>query len=520
MLKNLKDTIHNWLVKFYISNHHWFHLRKKDRWRIESLDYTFARRRKEAIELSNNCKATKRKGFAIHSITIFEVFFLEEFNWLKAGLDRIYTDRDRHDTRECVENYEQFFENFSGDFSFGGWVNLRAIGSCEARKNKSYYPGYFGAVIDNFPNSVKAIEVSLVRVSPSAIGASFDVILSDEVNQKLDELMNSVIGGDLRFFAFLPWRNSFSSHCCLGTKQKVILDFLKVIRIDVENFLSNYFKGFFLGAKKDDSPACPFVEYYVIDEFSVPEKLDEKYKAEKDFWDSLSFPWYFKDMIYFKDYMYLFDTSYYFDLNKNPMRILFIKQYMSGAIKLTGSFEGALCTDKRDFFVGNFKAIALLNIVHKTWDTLNKFRYSLSLISREKLSIKAFQSLMKLHNEVSQEHFFLNRLQSEFLLMTDNLHWWNRDSIDFRLIKDISKPENERHDIIQDQLERLKKQFQYLESQHNVLQESIKQYLAGQSINMNYKLQTLIIFISVLAVILTLCNILICNWETIKLVVS
>jgi hypothetical protein len=476
--------------------------------------YSLNQREKEAADYQQKSKRPKDNDLTPKNLCLFEIYFIEDLDKLEEGLDRIYTAKDRFDTRRTIENYKNFINNCVQNFNYGGWCNLNAIGPIENKKGR-YFPGFLGACLPDFPEDVKFITLKLLRITPSIICLIFDAELSENVSSKLDDLLNKKFYGELTFYSFWPWRGNCSLKNCSYTKEEAIRHYFDSIKVNIEKFLSKYLKGFYLSQDELSHPKCPSLEFFTITDLPEPAKIDDLFNKEKDFWLSLGFEWYYSDMIFCNDYTYYFDSTYFTDYRK-PTRILFIKRRMEALKKSTGSIESAIYTEKDEFIHGYTNSIIVLRLFNKIWEIINRQRLLLGSKILSKHSGREFRDFVLLNKELVRNLFFFNRLSSDYDLVKNQLKVWNRDARHMTSLREVQGKVGKVNSLAEEFVARIDRQMNLVRDQYEVIKSTVNYYLTGKYIEENYNLQNKMVILTIGILLLTVILIIIAIYPALK----
>jgi hypothetical protein len=282
----------NWRVKlgrFYLD-------RVEPLWRfrggtIAALQDLRAHQRRSAKTAFQESRFPDGVSVELSYIRLAEIFLLEDADQLKKGLRRLFPTTDDKTGGEDVIGEIAVFATGLGT---AGWKSagllVRQGDNTACLSNIIHF-----REIPNLPPQVKCIEVQLHKFLSSSIILTFDIHLTQEVTAQLLELHNQIHLTDIRFRKLAPWKlisGGWTEGSPYTGALDAILQWLKNLRIQVEEILESYLSGYFLNASPSVGARLPAIEVFKLKGTpSNPEDL-HKWLCEREkteWWRSIGF---------------------------------------------------------------------------------------------------------------------------------------------------------------------------------------------------------------------------------------
>lgn len=456
----------------------------------------------EAREYFDKSKRPEDNDLSLHSIYLFEIFFLENFAKLEEGLDKIYMKgKKRYNSQRNIESYKEFMKRATEPFSSGAWINLFAI--IPEEKKSKYLAAFARAYLPDFPEEIEYINIELFHILPSVICVGFDVKIVKDVNKDLDNMINRIHFSKLVFSSFFPWGRRFgwTSTSCSTEKRKAIYNYLLSVQIKAERFLSKYFEGYFLSQSHFSTPCCPSTEVFSISELPEPKEIENKYRQTREFWYSLGFEWFYVSDIFVDKILYFFNVIFSLGF-KSPFRLLLIKKTLK--TEMYGSIEGAISCESSYFIREFVNSILFIEICKRMLETLGKLRLAVGKNIRSRLRMGRFGKLLLLEQEVSRNDYAFNRLLSEYSLLKDEFKIWKRDQRDIVTLQSIVKDSHNSKTVVRLSdyfIEIIDRYVILLKKQYKIIGDSLRTYIEGRNIAVSYKLQKWIVILTIVLVL-------------------
>jgi hypothetical protein len=466
--------------------------------------------RDRQIEDANKCLENTKKpdgnDLVFHSLNLYEAYFLEDFNRLKKDFDGIYTKSSKRsfNTERYVNQYNDFIDKALKDFLSGGWSNLGIIISEENSHN------YLGGIrLQRFPEEIELIQIALFHALPSVIVVQFNIRFKEKIIRKLDALINSKCYGKIVFSTLFPFKwcghkETFADN----EKTKIICDYFTNLRKISEEFIKKYFKGHFLSdSQKIAGPICPAIEIFSISDFpNSEEEIDKKVKTERGFWNTLGFQWYYKFDIFNTEKLFFFNRAHSLSDLEYPFRVLIKKKNLR--IDIYGDVENAINCETADFLHGYTHPIILSELFKKILNQVNIFRISIGkgIFSKSFFNPK-LSKLLQLDQGVTQERFVFNRLSSEYRYMK-SLNYLARNAETAAGLKDSKLPHFKSQDLLEALFQEMERYLSLIKDQYETLNTGFKDYLDVKNLQVSYKLQRRIFWLTVFLLLIAIIQML------------
>jgi len=450
---------------------------------------------KDAEECLKNTKKPDGNDLVFHGLSLYEVYFLEDFNRLRKEFDKIYTESSKRsfDTERYISQYNDFIDRALKGFFCGGWSNLGVIISEE---NPSRY--YGGVRLEEFPEEIELVTIELFQILPSIIIVKFDIKFKNEVISKLDSLINNRCYGKITFSSFFPWRYGYRHNLADNEKREIIRNYFIDLQALAENFLKNHFRGYFLSKfRKNTKPVCPAIGTFSIADLPIAQdELDAKMQKEHWFWNTIGFTWYDKFNIFQSGEIFFFACSYSLDRSSYPFQILIKKKNLK--INGFGDIENAIDYEVSDFLRGYTHPIVLLELFKRILNQVNTFRINIGKGIFYKFIFKSrLSKLLQLDQIVTQERFVFNRLLSDYNYVKSLGHL-GYDIVTATSLKDSKLPNFTPKKLFESLLKEIDIYISLTKDQYDTLNTGFKDYLAVKNLQASYKLQRIILWLTFL----------------------
>lgn len=497
-MEELDNKLRYRLSKFYIDIA--AKLPKFQTGKIAILQELRTHQHKEAEEYLAKSKRPEGNDLALNSIYIYELYFLEDFKKLEQNLFNIYAKQEKKfSLTDNISRCKEFINRAYENFSFGSWANLCRISS-ESKKGK-YISSFVSTYFKDFPREFDYIQLGLHHILPSVIVVSFNIKIKEDINKEIETIINSKWLGKITFFSLLPWKLPWKfGYSCLGPRQekeKVLYDYFQKLRGKAENFISKYFKGYFLSNRKDSTnPVCPSIEVFSISKISQGQKnIEKKPEPSSEFWYSLGFKWSFATEIFKTDNLLFFDIPPESFSPNYTYRLLVEKKGLDTKW-YGGSIKGAIEEKASSFSLGYTNSIILLELCKKTMKQVLKLRSIIGKsIFSKRFSPRRFTRLLNLSENIDREIFILNRLFSEYEYIKSNPKMWKYEQLD---MINIEKLNLKLPDCLLNSIDHY---INLIKKQYDVTNDTFKNCLSGLSSKISYSLQERILWLTLFLVI-------------------
>lgn len=214
--------------------------------------------RKNDQKNNEGCFLPNKEKIEYNSILIFELFNHEKFDDLKNGLNKLYQNSQEN------LNIEEFFNR--NMLSFKGWKKLPTI-------SNHNFDGFFTSSIElDLGQHIHFITVYLHRVLPSMIMLKIRAYFNDNASEELNEIIYKHHETEIIYHDFpdeIPNQRflslTTSSHSPPDiVKTREITNYRLHRKKEVLNFISKYFKGFFLNSGSNEIDIIPHIEIYSV----------------------------------------------------------------------------------------------------------------------------------------------------------------------------------------------------------------------------------------------------------------
>lgn len=251
MLDTLKATLDNKLLDWAEM------LPKCDRGPIADLQMIRRHQRDRSGRLHD--KATPPDGlkFRYAGCVLMEFFPIEESPALEAAVSHLFASKWR--PQRPTEKERTLYPS------------LQTRGSRElgllVRESRSF--AAIPIFIDrHLPPTVKYIAVELHSVLPSASIVCFEAHLTEEATTRIQRLLETDFLSRIRFRKWVPlgrYRTSRSEQQADSVKHEAVLSEFAQLRIEIEEVVCRYFKGFFTKQPKAERPRLPAIELLSVE---------------------------------------------------------------------------------------------------------------------------------------------------------------------------------------------------------------------------------------------------------------
>jgi hypothetical protein len=228
--------------------------------------------------LNQQMRPPEGQRLDFHCLRFAEVFKLEDYGKLEAGLDRLYSENiksSRFYVRQEQERYKEFLSNSKKAFMSGGWANIRGFVSRTFAEAHGYR--IMDSCVRELPPGVSSLSFFVSHMLPSMIVVVTRAIYDDSVSAQLNELLLEQCSERIEK------KTDSEMHIPVSVvKAEKIGTFINHQQDLVETFLANYCTGEFLSDdKRDNGCKCPSIKLYSLQDipFTPVDKLTDWLKV-------------------------------------------------------------------------------------------------------------------------------------------------------------------------------------------------------------------------------------------------
>ena len=270
--------------------------------------------------LNRETRPPDGQRLVLHSLRFAEVIELEDYDRLEEGLNRLYDETLNYNnvlaSPSEQEGYREFIANSKRAFLSRRWANLQGFVS------KSFADVHRDGIIlkpvRELPEGVTSLSFLLCQVLPSMVvvvtRVSYDESISDRLNTIFMEYCKERIEKHEQRTLHIPLDR---------VKAEKIQEFLSNLQTTSELFISTYFKGAFLSARREGVRyKCPSIKLYSLQDipFQPISSLTNWIVNRRHFIDVLGYG-AVPSWMYQFDNNYLLLRRYSFEREEKPMTL-------------------------------------------------------------------------------------------------------------------------------------------------------------------------------------------------------
>jgi len=223
------------------------------------------------------CFLKDKQKIKYHSFTLLEFFPLEKINDLMMGLDKLYEGDFL--TNDPIYNYRDFLMNISTNlFALNFFIPPYIVNS-----------KFFGKTIfsddvcRDLVDNINCIMFFIQKIMPSLVILRIDVILNENISNKLNDIIYAYPKTNIDTVIGFTSNNILSPEI---VKFNEIYELRYLLREEVINYLSQYFKGYFFEQiEKDDNSVIPCVDLFSLKYPTDKYDILNWTRENKDFFD-------------------------------------------------------------------------------------------------------------------------------------------------------------------------------------------------------------------------------------------
>ena len=444
---------------------------------IDELKYFRENQKKGANEYLEKSKRPKDNDLSLHSFYLFEIFLTEDFSELRKSLDSLFA---KGPSSSYLTHYQSFLDNAFNRTGFS-YCNLPLI----VRKDVGFIPSV-RIYLENIPYFIKFIELKLIQFLPSFIVMRIHLVIDKErVNNEINKVIDGYFQERIIFRSYFPWKSGLTMFPPDKEKIQACQNILVRLKLETEEFLSNYFTGFYLSnRKKHDKNCCPFLEIYLISQISSDLNLKEWLWAGKEFWQLLGFN-YIHEKIWYTNDEFIF---YINPLNEVPFTDKLIINTSTINVSANQNLSNEIDKRASEFCEEFIASMSLLSFFSFFYENIKKLKTSFFLLAKKLRKVK-FDELIHLQEIVSMNHMKIDNIFAEFEKIPSSEIKTNKIEL-----KDLNQ-DRILADVFLDNIN-------YIMDNINTLFEPVtsyvKEYFQNKSVYVNYRLQRALKFLTIL----------------------
>ena len=440
------------------------------------------------------------------SIRMFEIYQFEQFESLRKGLIRLFPNKGALNNIESINNY---FMHHGNSITGGGWMYVGFISG----KNKIFGKAGPYKNLPNLPDTIDYIDLHLHKYFPSILVITFDVYLNNSISKQIDELQKAKYWPESNIESIYLAENFFgiSSNYQMGNGKKEILKCLIEIRREIEREIRPYIDGIFL-EKSNEIVKLPAIEIYGLKGcFKSHKNFISWANDARGWWESFGFSFYDG---FFRNEKILFNwdfTQSKDDIVRTNRVIVFWERYISDVnIKMYGNNEKlAISHNFKDFLDCILAPFAIIEILNLEIKNIENFREIIfPQMKRKKIGNPNISKLVKSKNELQQDIGNIERLFLEFDQTKDFIERkfkkYETGKMNYECIN--IKENKEEYDFEKHTYKRIDYLKGTVLSQIKLINESFQRYVELMNLDAVYRLQKNTLWLSVIAIILSLLN--------------
>lgn len=431
---------------------------------------------KKLIKKENEYCFLEDKEIYYHSIVIMELFNLEDFNNLLKGLKDIYADLNVLDF-DIINKLEKKLNNQNSKLFNQWYMNLPFIADVKL-KGKVLPSG----VLHDLGKNIDFLSIRIYGTSPSTVIVQIHADLNSKVSEQLNGILHKYHEEVVEIHE-TP-RGKYKEHFLpINLKKREINDLRYSIKIEVINFLKNYFKGFFFNLVEEEGKLVPSVDLFSLNYSSDNDELLNWLNKHTYFFECFSVSSYDP----FKCGNYIL-----FEEDSNYKNYLMFADRETANIELYDTVDGSIIDTPKDYSFEIFVIYRWVEIQEKIVGAFN------SLITSEILNLEngELKKIIINRKRIYHEMFSFERFKAELESYSLNYNFMNFISIrhGFYLSKSLSETIN----IKLEKIEGLTKTFdKYFNSILNL-----------KNVEYSKKSQDHVVFLTALVIFLTVILVL------------
>jgi hypothetical protein len=467
-------------------------------------DLTSIRKRqiKESNNVSQSSALPADVKLNLTNLLLFKSFHVEDVVKLERALGQIFGKKAGQ------RSINRFFES-KGKLTGASLSLIGRLYPKSTKKKKGFFQSI--AYIKNMPSFVKLIEVGFYRIIPSYYILTFNAILKESVS---DDLLNHIqrkYFSEINFNNVIPWKlrtSGYNSNPVINVMVEKFSEWQKDLKRDVEHCISKFFKTSYISGSNTGFDTTA-IELYTIENDKYFNSNVKEWYDHHDYLRYYNIP--FNYPLTFKNDMYVIIFPEYEKKIRNNFKIIASrndiekdsKNYNEGKLFNFTDYINPLIQDITFIF-------APFNTFKSLQNDVEDIRYKLltEITKGKKLKITNLLNLMSSIERISQLN---KRIDFE---ISDNKKWFLEITED---VQDVSmfhlsiKSGKSLQEFLSKEIEAHHK---FLEKNIKLVQDSFKEFLNYTNINIAYKLQKKMFWLTIIIMIATLLGVWV-NWDKI-----
>ncbi len=239
---------------------------------------------KDSERVFEQTRPPKDAELAFNLIRLCEMFQVEEIEYIKASLQKLFPNIEEPLNRKQLREIEYIVESTSS-----GWMRIGTI----ERQAIKLMPLLIRRIAPELPSEVSYIELSVQKILPSTFIINFDVHLAKIAITNIGQLQEKRYKPKTQFFHLALWKLARTGNTSLNPRlvmRREILDYIENLRVEVEGFLKPYFNGYFFSSSTNNISVLPAIEVFNVKGVPLNDVSFRQWMHDARFWyESLGF---------------------------------------------------------------------------------------------------------------------------------------------------------------------------------------------------------------------------------------
>jgi hypothetical protein len=425
------------------------------------------------------------------SCCLFEVFTIEEFDYLESGIRRLFP-------RMEPDSPFGRFRGSADELLAGGWARIGTLVESGGQLWSSSLPV---EEID-LPEYVKSVEVWGHRLLPSLFSVSLRAVLKKAATETLIRVQSSHYLPEVRFWPMIPTGPRYRSADNLpdAVALRMLTAHLQQVRSEIEHCFAPFLPGHFM-TRPGRTPRLPAVEIYQLKGTGTGIESLRRWKAStRPWWTSMAFefhPWFS-----FQNGHILFTLNGSFRMEEDvPYKLLILQDELP---------EDARFVTTDDFLTSALPGLAIREFIDSIAVDVGKARRGVyRALSRPKI-LHGLRADIGLSRQLSRETMALERVDIELQNGKRSFH-------DLKLAGLVNDPEGhgEQRTLYDTLMDALDFQMKTAQSHVKVMAKSFSEHLLVRNMALMYGLQWAILVLSIISIIMAAAGV-VSNWDRIE----
>ncbi len=428
------------------------------------------------------CFLPNKEKIKYHSLILLEVFYLEEFQSLIQGLDKLYENINRIDFSRL--RYREILEQSRNKLFVTHTLNLPYVSNERLRGN--VLPG---RVFHKLGENINHLDIQLHQVFPSLAVLQIQVYFDDSVQDKINNIIYQY--HEEKKETVETVQGSYETiKSPIHLKEKEISEIRQNLKNEVIKFLSNYFKGEFLKLHTMDAHIVPSIDLVSLNYPENTSDLIEWRQKHQSFFQCVGADVFEYYLFKYENYLFCSELNF-----KSTFNNYMIFANRKESADITYPDEDTSIEHRISFCA--FDLLAMDRLVDIQVKMAGEFN---TLISQELMLLNKNRigTVIDTRRRISQNIFHFERFKTEFeqyVPVPDKFPFKGLKGKDNYLFDNVKK--------------NLTKKMNHLEKVINTFEKHSNANLNLKNIEYSKKIQNLMIALTFLMIILAIIQIVV-----------